>query len=526
MVRLNLDPNLESTEGEAAVSGCTNPLACNYVPEANVDDGSCCSCSEDNFSTEELLYFENFDGYASGAAISEVSPAFDLWPAEGVTDAFVTNEAQLSGTNSLKIEGQLTGGPMDVVLIAGLEGIYDVTVNLLVPPGYSGYYNVQENIVAGTEWAFECYLGSDSTITFAVDPAADGSGGPEITTTYNYGAWVEISHVIDTEADLMNVFIDGSWVGELPYDGEQIGGVNFFAAGDGVTLPLYFVDDISVTIPASLPGCNLGCTDNTACNYVPSAIADDGSCDYSCFGCTDPSAFNFDPTADVDDGSCTYFELSCAAIGAPEWEGFDLGLYAPTALLHTAGQSVTQEVVLHLPASIEEEGTGTTYAVADWSGLEVLGMPAGLAFDNLAGTISGGSQTCLTYSGVPTAAGTYEVTLTGELFLSVFGNPVSAGMVEASLVITIDANGNAVFGCTYPHALNFNPVANDDDGSCAFAGCTDPSAENFEPYASVDDGTCETEPCVASCLGDLNNDGTIGSADLLTLLTTFGGDCE
>ncbi|MDA9755871.1 hypothetical protein N9V29_02765, partial [Flavobacteriales bacterium] len=59
-----------------------------------------------------------------------------------------------------------------------------------------------------------------------------------------------------------------------------------------------------------------------------------------------------------------------------------------------------------------------------------------------------------------------------------------------------------------------------------FAGCTDPSAENFEPYASVDDGTCETEPCVASCLGDLNNDGSIGSADLLTLLTTFGGDCE
>ena len=243
-------------------------------------------------------------------------------------------------------------------------------------------------------------------------------------------------------------------------------------------------------------------------------------------GCTDPSAFNFDPTADTDDGSCTYFEPSCAAIGAPEWEGFDLGLYAPTALLHMAGQSVTQEVVLHLPASIEEAGSGTTYAVAEWSGLEVLGMPVGLAFDNMIDLISGGSQTCLTYSGVPTAAGTYEVTLTGELFLSVFGNPVSAGMVEASLVITIEANGNAVFGCTYPHALNFNPAANDDDGSCAFAGCTDPSAENFEPYASVDDGTCETEPCVASCLGDLNNDGTIGSADLLTLLTTFGGDCE
>ena len=204
--------------------------------------------------------------------------------------------------------------------------------------------------------------------------------------------------------------------------------VNFFAAGDGVTLPLYYVDDISVTIPASLQ-VQFG-LQNTTCNYVPSAIADDGSCDCSCFGCIDPSAYNFDPTADVDDGSCAYFEPSCAAIGAPEWEAFDLGLYAPTALLHTAGQSVTQEVVLHLPLSIEEAGSGTTYAVAEWAGLEVMGMPAGLAFDNLPGAISGGSQICLTYSGIPTEAGTYEVTLTGELFLSVFGNPVPLGWLR------------------------------------------------------------------------------------------------
>ena len=96
-------------------------------------------------------------------------------------------------------------------------------------------------------------MGSDGTITFAVDPAADGSGGPEFTTTYNYGAWIEIKHEIDTDADLMNILIDGECVGELPYDGEQIGGVNFYAAGDGATLPLYYLDDISVTTLETLP---------------------------------------------------------------------------------------------------------------------------------------------------------------------------------------------------------------------------------------------------------------------------------
>ena len=40
-----------------------------------------------------------------------------------------------------------------------------------------------------------------------------------------------------------------------PYDGEQIGGVNFYAAGDGMTLPLYYVDDISVTTLETLPSC-------------------------------------------------------------------------------------------------------------------------------------------------------------------------------------------------------------------------------------------------------------------------------
>ena len=211
------------------------------------------ACATFNLTfAQDPLYSENFDGFASGDAITEVSQAFDLWPAAGATDAYVTNEAQLSGANSLKIEGQLTGGPMDIVLTAGLEGIQDVTFNLLVPPGSSGYYNVQENIIAGVEWAFECYLGSDGTIRYAVDA---GAGGPEFTTTYNNGAWVEIKHEIDTDADLMNILIDGECVGELPYDGEQIGGVNFYAAGDGMTLPLYYVDDISVTTLETLPSC-------------------------------------------------------------------------------------------------------------------------------------------------------------------------------------------------------------------------------------------------------------------------------
>ena len=39
-------------------------------------------------------------------------------------------------------------------------------------------------------------------------------------------------------------------------------------------------------------------------------------------------------------------------------------------------------------------------------------------------------------------------------------------------------------GCTDPCAANFDPLADDNDGSCLYYdGCTDPSALNYDPCA-------------------------------------------
>ena len=59
-----------------------------------------------------------------------------------------------------------------------------------------------------------------------------------------------------------------------------------------------------------------GCTIELACNYDPTAVFSDDSCDFvSClsFGCTDSNACNFDANATYDDGTCSYpaFPYDC-----------------------------------------------------------------------------------------------------------------------------------------------------------------------------------------------------------------------
>ena len=60
-----------------------------------------------------------------------------------------------------------------------------------------------------------------------------------------------------------------------------------------------------------------------------------------------------------------------------------------------------------------------------------------------------------------------------------------------------DGTEGVILGCTDPTALNYNPNATQDDGSCLFNpppqpiyGCTDPTATNYEQDATIDDGSC------------------------------------
>lgn len=78
-------------------------------------------------------------------------------------------------------------------------------------------------------------------------------------------------------------------------------------------------------------------------------------------------------------------------------------------------------------------------------------------------------------------------------------------------------------GCTYPNAVNYNPAAEKDDGSCIYGGCTDVEAFNFNPIAQQDDGSCIYDN---QCAADVNQDGVVGVADIIGIMTYFGNTCN
>ena len=58
-----------------------------------------------------------------------------------------------------------------------------------------------------------------------------------------------------------------------------------------------------------------------------------------------------------------------------------------------------------------------------------------------------------------------------------------------------DPGEDAVLGCTYADATNYNADATEDDGSCEYApgdepvlGCTNAGATNYDSAATRDDG--------------------------------------
>ena len=86
----------------------------------------------------------------------------------------------------------------------------------------------------------------------------------------------------------------------------------------------------------------------------------------------------------------------------------------------------------------------------------------------------------------------------GKWFNYIKGNTVTINTDIKTKEFSFQGIGRAssvptpVYGCTDQKALNYDPLATVDDGSCTYpvSGCTDPLANNYNSLAVIDDGSC------------------------------------
>ena len=267
-----------------------------------------------------------------------------------------------------------------------------------------------------------------------------------------------------------------------------------------------------------------GCTDPGAANYNPDANVDDGSCVDEIAGCTDEDSFNYDPSATVDDGSCVPFIYGCTDVDAVNYDatantddGFCvdkvLGCVDETALnfdevanwddgsceYDVFGCTDPEAGNYNVFATVDDGTCSDLFLIIDVNGIgdptfifDIIntGLPSisGVTWDFGDETTGIGMPIEHTFS----EDGTYTVEAT-------VSGPTAAYVIETIVYV----NG---YGCTDLYAINYDPQAVIDDGSCMphIFGCTDESAENYDPTADIDNGSCIITACTYTAIESLS----------------------
>ena len=298
-------------------------------------------------------------------------------------------------------------------------------------------------------------------------------------------------------------------------------------------------------------GCNTdyGCIDSTALNYDSLAIFDDGSCCYV-DGCTDMSAFNFDSTACIDDGSCVPAILGCTDQSASNYDpNANTSTAFGGAIDNNIGTGAHTNLNRHLyfdsnkPFKIK---SAVVYAQSSNTITFQLRDNSSAVIDDTTINVVSGQQRLYFDFDVPIGTD-FELGISASnsgLYRNNAGTDYPYVIGSAMTITRSSANSSAtgyyyyyydieiedacfglMSGCTDSTALNFNPSAALDDGTCCYvAGCTDLIAANFDSLACFDDSSCcyitTTNVDTSSCFNFIYEGNTYTSSGTYNFIYT------
>jgi hypothetical protein len=252
--------------------------------------------------------------------------------------------------------------------------------------------------------------------------------------------WVEIYNTCE------DLFYHEGPFGEYTYDeiieSDTIGWMDSYATELVETL----------TIAPCAPPSN-GCTDEMAINFDENAFFDDGSCEFL-EGCTNELASNYDPEAAVFPSGLIFPGGSCnTEVWGQNYFGVDPDFYfnGNQDIFEVGNKLYIGENTFYVDFVAEVQGNCNAPAV-----LIYVCYTEAEADGNL-GTFSPGLN-------VNAVVGEYW-----------YMDPCTF-----------------IYGCTDENALNYNPEAGVNDGSCInIPGCTNPTSNMYNPAATIDDGSCD-----------------------------------
>ena len=208
---------------------------------------------------------EGFDDLNVGDYVAlELGGLWTTWSdAPGTAeDAIVSDAYSVSPSNSILIEGST-----DLILKAAetnlTSGVHTFMNDIYIPTGFTGYWNLQKDVVPGTEWGFQIMY--EDTMMMVIDAGAAAAA----VIPYSYDTWYHNEVVVDLDNDWCQFYIDGELIIEYQWTlgtfgtpgALTLGSTDIFAnPGSAGTPPGAYFDNVCFSgdePPVLLPPTNL-----------------------------------------------------------------------------------------------------------------------------------------------------------------------------------------------------------------------------------------------------------------------------
>jgi len=483
---------------EDEIDGCDDPFACNYDSNATENDGSCeyCSCSDSQYT----LSVETVEAYNSDLNVYRLY--VNTLDAADALSAVYSNAQEPLVLNVPEgiynhPQGSWNAAGVNPGMFQDFPGLVDdsyVTIGLDGPAApLDGDYQDASQLDLGN----------------VLTPFFTENGGTSLVSDTDPGlSWYVLAGAENALPDANGQIL----IAQIATTGSISGTVNYQVFPEGN-------QDASSYVSVSFDGVGTfgqnyfcGCMETNACNFDPEANFDDGSCEYeSCIGCMDMDACNFDETATLDDGtSCVY------AVEGYDCDGNCLGADVNMNMICDEEETgCTDMTACNFDASnVFEANDECEYAEAgyDCDGNCLMDTDMDGICDEFEVPGCTDNMAC-----------NFNADATDDDGSCVFADEACEECAEDGTVVLNDADGDGVCdedeieGCFDETACNYNPdvtdVNNDlceyaeefydcngdclndadGDGVCdelEVAGCTNAIACNYDELATDDDGSC------------------------------------